>query len=84
MAATKGTATMNKITRQNYPASKLPSDLREGIDPGASVTVTIESAEAPPHKVMTLEEIFAARRPPFRSAEDIDAEIRESRQGWES
>ena len=74
---------MNKITRQNYPASKLPSDLREGIDPAASVTVTVVAEEAPPHRVMTLEEIFAARRPPFRSAEDIDAEIRESRRGWD-
>lgn len=75
---------MNKITRQNYPASKLPSDLREGIDPGSNVTVTVVAEEVPPRRVMTLEEIFAARRPPFRSAEDIDAEIRDSRQGWDS
>ena len=75
---------MNKVTREHYPASKLPSDLREGIDPSSNVTVTVVAEEAPPHRIMTLEEIFAARRPPFRSAEDIDSEIRESREGWDS
>lgn len=32
---------MNEIVRRNYPASRLPEDLREGIDPQASVTVTV-------------------------------------------
>ena len=74
---------MNKIIREHYPASKLPSDLREGIDPASRVTVTVEAVERPPHEVMTLEEIFAARRPPYRTAEDIDAEIRQSRREWD-
>ena len=74
---------MNKIVREHYPASKLPSDLRQGIDPNASVTVIVSLEEVPPHRVMTLEEIFAARRPPFRSAEDIDADIREVRDEWD-
>jgi hypothetical protein len=70
---------MNKIVR-NYPASKLPPDLREGVDPDAHVTVTVElSDEQPPHRPMTLEEIFALRRPPYRSAEEIVAEIRQLR-----
>jgi hypothetical protein len=75
---------MNKIIRQHYPAAKLPNDLREGIDPRGSVTVTIVTEEAPPRRVMTLEEIFAARRPPYRTAADIDAEIRRSRGEWEN
>ncbi len=74
---------MNKIVREHYPASKLPSDLREGIDPTAHVTVTVEAVEQPPREVMTLEEIFAARRPPYRTADDIDAEIRQSREEWD-
>jgi hypothetical protein len=73
---------MNKIVRENYPASKLPEDLREGIDPSTSVTVTIVE-DTPPHKPMTLEEIFALRRPPFRSAEEIVASIRELRDEWD-
>ena len=70
---------MNTIIRQHYPASKLPTDLREGIDPESNVTVTIVAEEKPPHRVMTLDEIFATRRPPYRTVEDIDAQIREGR-----
>jgi hypothetical protein len=32
---------MNRIIREHYPASKLPDDLRDGVDPSATVTVTI-------------------------------------------
>ena len=75
---------MNKIIREHYPASKLPADLREGVDPQSTVTVTItvEALQRPEH-VMSLDEIFAARRPPFRSAEEIDAEIRRLRDEWD-
>ena len=74
---------MNTIIRQHYPASKLPTDLREGIDPESNVTVTIVAEEKPPRTPPTLEEIWAQRRPPYRTAEDIDAEIRRSRDEWD-
>ena len=74
---------MNKLIRENYPASKLPEDLREGIDPGSRVTVTVTENNKPPHEVMTLEEIFASRRPPYRSKEQIDAEISRLRDEWD-
>jgi hypothetical protein len=32
---------MNTIITRHYPASKLPEELREGIDPSSLVTVTI-------------------------------------------
>ena len=73
---------MNKIIRQNYPASKLPEDLREGIDPSTRVTVTVVE-DTPDHQPMTLEEIFASRRPPYRSAEDIVASVRQLRDEWD-
>ena len=73
---------MNKIIRENYPASKLPEELREGIDPTCTVTVTVTQEERPEH-VLTLEEIFALRRPPFKSEEEIDAEIRRLRDEWD-
>ena len=75
---------MNKITREHYPASKLPEDLREGVDPESTVTVTVtvEGLKHPEH-VMSLEEIFAARLPPFRTAEEIDADIRRQRDEWD-
>jgi hypothetical protein len=73
---------MNSIVRSNYPASKLPEDLRDGVDPSATVTVTV-TVEQRPDKVMSLEEIWAARRPPYRTKEEIDAEIRRQRDEWD-
>lgn len=74
---------MNKIIRkQEYPASKLPEDLREGLDLNATVSVTVEELNRP-KRIMSLEEIFALRRPPFRTAEEIDADIRRQRDEWD-
>ena len=74
---------MNKIVRENYPASRLPDDLRVGVDPEARVTVTITLEEQRPQHVLSLEEIWALRRPPFRSKEEIDADIRRQRDAWD-
>ena len=73
---------MNKIVKEHYPASKLPEDLRAGVDPAATVTVTIVEEQPQSGKKATLDEIFAARQPPFRSAEDIDADLRRQRDEW--
>jgi hypothetical protein len=85
---------MNRIVKEHYPASKLPDDLREGLAPKAEVRVTVEWDSAPndntgdgalirrlrrPERVMTLEEMFAMRRPVYRS----DAEIRRQREEWD-
>jgi hypothetical protein len=74
---------MNKVIRENYPASKLPEELREGIDPSVRVTVTVVAEDDPAYQPMTFEEIFAARRPPYRSKEEIDASIRQLRDEWD-
>ena len=74
---------MNRIIREHYPASKLPEDLRAGVDPSSTVTVTIVEEEKRPENVMTLEEIFALRRPPFRTAEEIDEDLRRQRDEWD-
>jgi len=74
---------MNRIVKQNYPVSKLPEDLRGGLEPTSVVTVTIEEAVKRPEKVMTLEEIFALRQPPFRTKEEIDADLRRQRDEWD-
>ena len=73
---------MNSIVKLNYPAARLPEDLRPGVDPSAKVTVTITVEEAP-DKVMSLEEIWATRQPPYRTKADIDAEIRRQRDEWD-
>lgn len=72
---------MNKIVREHYPASKLPEELREGIDPGAIVTITVETENAP-KQVMTLEEMFALRRDVFASNRDVDEHVKAIRDEW--
>jgi len=74
---------MNRIVKEHYPAENLPEDLREGLNPGSQVTVTIVEEEARPEKVLSLEELFALRRPPFHSGAEIDADIRRLRDEWD-
>jgi len=74
---------MNRIVKEHYPASRLPEDLRVGVDPAATVTVTIVEEQTQPQRTVTLDEIFAARQPPFRSMEDIDADLRRQRDEWD-
>lgn len=76
---------MNKVTREHYPASKLPDELRVGIDPARTVCVTVVEEETPLEHVMSLEEIYALAAPfRRRSAEEIDAEIRALRDEWDA
>jgi hypothetical protein len=75
---------MNKITREHYPASKLPEDLREGVDPQSTVTVTVtvEALEQRPASRTLVELLAAARRsPPI--GDDPVVRIRELRDEWE-
>jgi len=74
---------MNRIIREHYPASQLPEDLRVGVDPLSTVTVTIVEEEKRPDKVMSLEEIWALRVPPFRTAQEIDDDLRRDRDAWD-
>jgi len=73
---------MNKIIRENFPAEKLPPELREGLDPKASVTVTIET-ETTPIDSMSLEQLFSLRRDVFSSAEEAARHIRSLRDEWD-
>jgi hypothetical protein len=74
---------MNSIIREHYPASKLPEDLRAGVDPSATVAVTIVEEEKRPEKAMSLDEIWALRTPPFRTAKEIDDDLRRQRDEWD-
>jgi hypothetical protein len=75
---------MKTIIRTNYPISKLPADLREGFEDTATVTVTILPEEPRPKHVLSLDEIWAMRKPPFRTKEEIDADIRRRRDEWDN
>ncbi|RAI43240.1 hypothetical protein [Rhodoplanes roseus] len=78
---------MNKIVRENYPASNLPEDLRPSSDPDARVRVTIEDApidtEKKSEQVMTLEEIFSLTGFRRRTKEEIDEDVRRDRDEWD-
>jgi hypothetical protein len=74
---------MNKVVKEHYPASRLPEDLRTGVDPGATVTVTVEQEATLPTAVVTLEQIWSSRKPPFKTAEEIDGELRRQRDEWD-
>jgi hypothetical protein len=74
---------MNRIIRENYPVSKLPEDLRAGMDPASIVTVTIVEQEKRPEQVMSLEEIFSLKDFRRRSAAEIDDDLRRQRDEWD-
>jgi hypothetical protein len=74
---------MNRIVLEHYPASKLPDDLRAGVDPSSTVTVTIVEEKKRPEKIMTLDEIFSLRGFRRRSAAEIDDDLRRQRDEWD-
>ena len=74
---------MNRIVRECYPVSELPEDLRRGLDIAATVRVVIEQEEPAPEPALSLDELFAMRRPPYRAIEDIVAEVRQQRDEWD-
>jgi hypothetical protein len=74
---------MNKIVKEHYPAAKLPEDLREGLDLEKTVKVTVTVEDEMLETALSLDEIFALRRPPFRSLEEINDELRRQRDEWD-
>ena len=62
---------MNKIIHEHYPASKLPDELREGIDPNRHVTVTVVEEEQRPSREKLVHLLEEARQ---RSVEDVSTE----------
>jgi hypothetical protein len=68
---------MNTIITRHYPASKLPEDLREGIDPSSLVTVTVIQRIIPPLEAgVNRNEIGEPRQPAIRAKEGVDIELR--------
>jgi hypothetical protein len=73
---------MNKVVREHYPASRLPAELREGIDPGQVVTVTVMVEEEKSQPV-TFAELFAALEGHRSSHGDPVERVRALRDEWE-
>jgi len=76
----EGTNGMNRIVREHYPASRLPEDLREGMDPAREVTVSVD--EGRPERVMSLDDIFASGKPRYESLAAINEHVRSLREEW--
>lgn len=77
---------MNKIVREHYPASKLPPELREGLAPDASVTVTVQEEARKPVSVEELhQQLLDYRKNLSRKVtiEEAVARVRELRDEWD-
>lgn len=73
---------MNRIVRENYPASRLPEDLRPSGDPDARTRVTIEELPSRPTREALIAMLDAARRLPA-STDDSVERIRSLRDEWD-
>lgn len=74
---------MNRIILENYPASKLPDDMRGTVDPSSTVTVTVVEQEKRPDKVMSLEEIFSLEGFRRLTVAEINEDLRRQRDAWD-
>jgi hypothetical protein len=79
---------MNKIVVEHYPVSRLPEDLREGLELAESVTVTIEQDDqprGPTHAefMAQLEALAKDTTHPKISAEEATRRVRELRDEWD-
>ena len=74
---------MNRIVREHYPVAKLPEELRAGFELDADVRVVVERVDDAGGERSLLDEVFAMRAPPYRTAEEIDADLRSLREEWE-
>ena len=79
---------MNKIVVEHYPVSRLPDDLRDGLESGGSVTVTIESdsrSKGPTHAefMAQLDALSNDTTHPKITAEDATRRVRELRDEWD-
>ena len=75
---------VNRIVKEHYPASKLPDDLREGLDPRDRVTVTVVAeGEGMPKAAKPKRSLFGAAKERGTSIEDAVARVRSLRDEWD-
>ena len=78
---------MNRIIHEHYPASKLPDELREGIDPDRHVTVTVVEEEQRPSREALVQLLEEARRRASSvgdvSTKEAVRRIRDLRDEWD-
>ena len=74
---------MNRIIREHYPASKLPEDLKEGIDPQANVTITIAEEADERRSAFSFDEIFRTLHESRVRSDDPVMRRRALREEWD-
>jgi hypothetical protein len=76
---------MNRIVKEHYPAAKLPDDLREGIDPHDTVTVTVvpEAATGGLAPARPKRGLFGAAKERGTSVEEAVSRTRSLRDEWD-
>lgn len=78
---------MNKAITEHFPASKLPDEVRQDIDPELSVTVTVlieDDARTPPTIEQLRDMLDAAQRIAVGvSTDEAVARIRAFRDEWD-
>lgn len=73
---------MEKHVVDNYPADKLPPELREGLEPGARVKVTVEAKETA-RTVPKLSELMGSAKGAYATPEEAVDFIRKLRDEWD-
>ncbi len=81
---------MNKIVREHYPVERLPEDLREGLQPGATVRVVLEVDDVRIERQsmsfedsMRLINDYRRDNPERVSIEDAVRRVRDLRDEWD-
>lgn len=70
-----------KIVTENYPAHKLPEDLRRGLEDLASVRVTVETEDV--DRPTPLTSFIGSAKGCYHSPSDAVSGIRSLRDEWE-
>lgn len=74
---------MNRIVREHYPVEKLPADLREGMEPGETVRVTVEEVPHPDGSKERLAALLELARRAQPIGDDPVERIRRLRDEWD-
>lgn len=77
---------MNRIVREHYPVSRLPEELRQGLEPDGSVTITLEeeASRVPTADEMRLQWREVRKRLERKvTVEEAVARVRELRDEWD-
>ena len=74
---------IKKIVTDHVPVESLPDSVRQGIEAGRKVRVTVETETEAPVQQRALRDFYGAGRGAYASSEDAVEFIRKLRDEWE-